>query len=121
MSEKTETKEYVIDAQGKRMGRVATEAASILLGKHSPEFVKHQVIPSKVKVTNVRLMDVSEKKREQEVFKTYSGYPGGQKVESLGHLADRRGYSEVMRRTISGMLPKNKLHKERMKNLEITE
>lgn len=116
-----DTREYIIDAKGKRLGRVATEAATVLLGKDSPEFVRYKAVDVTVKITNSRLLDITEKKAAQEKFKTYSGYPGGQKEESLGHLAKRRGYAEVVRRTISGMLPKNKLHKVRMKNLIITE
>lgn len=113
--------EKKIDAQGRRLGVVAAEAARYLLGKHSPAFEKRIAFPIQVKVVNARLMDISEKKRLQEVYKTYSGYPGGQKEETLGHLAARRGYGEALTRTIGGMLPKNKLHKVRMKNLSIQE
>ena len=113
--------ERTIDARSKRLGIVATEAAALLLGKHSPAFAKHTAFPIMLTIVNARLMDISEKKRKQEVYKTYSGYPGGQKVETLGHLAARRGYGEVLVRTIGGMLPKNKLHKVRMKNLLIRE
>lgn len=119
--ETTTTQTYTIDAAGKRLGIVATEAASILLGKHSPEFARHTVFPVRVEVTNARLMDITEKKRGSEVYKSYSGYPGGQRVETLGHLAGRRGYAEVLARTVSGMLPKNKLRSPRLKNLSVTE
>lgn len=118
---KTEKKEHLIDAAGKRLGTVAAEAASVLLGKHSPDFAKHLVFPVSVTIVNARLLDISEKKRGQSVYKTYSGYPGGQKVETLGHLAARRGYGEALTRSIGGMLPKNRLHKLRMHNLSIKE
>jgi len=114
-------KEHIIDAKGKRMGRVATEAASYLIGKDSVEFVRHIAPDVVVKIENARLMDISEKKREMEEYQTYSGHPGGQKIEKLGRLATRRGYAEILRRTISGMLPKNKLRDVRMKNLTISE
>lgn len=114
-------KEHIIDAKGKRMGRIATEAASYLIGKDSPEFVKNIAPDVSVKIENARLMDISDKKREMEEYQTYSGHPGGQKRENLGTLAKRRGYGEVLRRTISGMLPKNKLRDVRMKNLTISE
>ena len=104
------TREYIIDAEGKRLGRVATEAASILLGKDQVDVVRHLVTPVTVKIQNASKLDISEI-REQETFQT----------ETLGHLAHRRGYAEVVTRVISGMLPKNKLHKPRMKNLEVTE
>lgn len=121
MATHLEQTEYTIDAKGRRLGTVATEAASVLLGKHSPSVEKRSAFPVSVKIVNASQMDISEKKRGMEVYKTYSGYPSGQKVETLGHLAVRRGYGEVLTRTIGGMLPKNKLHKVRMKNLSITE
>jgi large subunit ribosomal protein L13 len=115
-----EKKEYIIDATNKRLGRIATEAAAVLLGKNTTSFVKNKSVEVTVKITNVKLLDVSEKKAK-ETFSTYSGYPGGLKKETLAHLAARRGYDEVVRRVVSGMLPKNKLHKPRMKNLVVTE
>jgi large subunit ribosomal protein L13 len=115
-----EKKEYTIDATGKRLGRVATEAASVLIGKNTPEFAKNVVQDVIVKIENVSKLDITEKRGEME-FQTYSGHPGGRKVESLAHLAGRRGYTEVMRRVVSGMIPKNKLHDPRMKNLVVTE
>jgi large subunit ribosomal protein L13 len=107
-----EMREHTIDASGKRLGRVATE--------DRPDVEKHVVAPVVVKVVNASKLDISEK-RAREEFQTYSGYPGGRRVETLGHLGTRRGYGEVVRRVVGGMLPKNKLHKIRMKNLEVTE
>jgi len=119
--ETTATKrEYTIDAKGKRLGRVATEAAHVLLGKDQPDFAKNLVAPVTVTITNASGLDISEKRAEEE-FQTYSGYPGGQKIETLGHLAGRRGYGEVVRRVVKGMLPKNKLRDPRMKNLIVSE
>lgn len=118
---KEQVREYTIDAQGKRLGVIAAEVASILLGKHSPAFAKNIALPMLIRIVNARLLDISEKKREQKIYKTYSGYPSGQRVERLGHLALRRGYGEALTRTIGGMLPKNRLHKIRMKNLSIQE
>lgn len=115
-----EKKEYIIDASNKRLGRVATEAASVLLGKNTTHFAKNVVEPVAVKITNAHLLDITEKRGSME-FQTYSGYPGGRRVETLSHLAKRLGYSEVVRRVVSGMLPKNKLHSPRMRNLEVTE
>ena len=118
--ETTAKKEYTIDATGKRLGRVATEVATIILGKNSPTFAKNQTADVIVKISNTSKLDISPKRGEHE-FQNYSGFPGGRKVESLDHLAKRRGYSEIMRRVISGMIPKNKLHAPRMKNLVISE
>lgn len=115
-----ETKEYIIDAKNKRLGRVATEAASVLLGKNTTNFAKNVATPVTVKITNVSALDISEKRGSDE-FQRYTGHPGGRRVETIAHLAKRRGYSEVMKRVISGMIPKNKLHAKRMKNLVVTE
>jgi large subunit ribosomal protein L13 len=115
-----EKKEYIIDAKGKRLGRVATEAASMLLGKNSTSFTKNNVAEVAVKVTNASQLDISQK-RGTDTFQSYSGYPGGLRKETLAHLARRLGYGEVVRRVVKNMLPKNKLQKPRMHNLQVTE
>ncbi len=115
-----ETKEYIIDATNKRLGRVATEAASVLLGKTTTHFTKNKVEEVVVKIANAGQLDITEKRATDE-FQHYTGHPGGRRVETLGHLAKRRGYGEVVKRVVSGMLPKNKLHAKRMKNLIVTE
>lgn len=111
---------YKIDAAGKRLGKVATEAASVLLGKNDPSFTKHLMADVKVEISNISKLDISEKK-EQEIYQSYSGYPGGRKTETLIHLAKRRGYDEVIRRSIGGMLPNNKHKKHLLAKLVITE
>lgn len=116
-----EKKEYTIDAQGKRLGKLATEIAVILIGKNKTDFVKYIAPEVSVTVINARLLDVPDKKATQEIYQTYSGHPGGRKVETLGRLAVRRGYGEVIKRTVRSMLPKNKLQKIRLQNLIITE
>ena len=118
---KTETTlTYTIDATGKRLGDIATEAARYLLGKDSPDFAKHLVANAHVTIANVSKMDIPDKKKF-EIYQSYSGYPGGRRTETLEHLGERLGYSEVVRRTIAGMLPSNKLKKPMLKNLIITE
>lgn len=111
---------HTIDASNKRLGKVATEAASVLLGKNRADFTKHQTADVQVTITNVSKLDISEK-RAEEIYQTFSGFPGGRRVETLGHLAGRRGYAEVVRRTVAGMIPNNKLKKPRLKNLIISE
>ncbi len=115
-----ETREYTINAEGKRLGVVATEAATYLLGKDQPDFTKNLVAPVKVTITNASKLDMSEKKKDA-IYQSYSGYPGGRNEESFAHLAERRGVAEPIRRTIKGMLPRNKLQAVMMKNLIITE
>jgi len=113
-------KEYTIDAKGKRLGKVATLAASYLIGKNSADFARNIAPAVSVTITNASLMDVSEKKGK-EVYQSYSGYPGGRRTETFEHLGKRLGYGEAIRRTVKGMLPKNKLQSVMMKNLTVTE
>lgn len=110
---------YTIDATGKRLGAVATEAASYLIGKNRTDFARNVVPDITVTITNASKLDISER-RATEIYQRYSGYPGGLKSETLEHLRTRRGIEEPLRRTISGMMPKNKLRNVRLKNLIIT-
>ena len=112
---------HTIDAAGKSLGRVASEAAKALMGKTSAQYTPH--IPSDVKVTiaNAGKLRLTEKKRLQKIYTRYSGYPGGLKKESLGSLAGRLGNREAIRKAIKGMLPRNTMLVARLKNLSITE
>ncbi len=114
------TNTYTIDATGKRLGKVATEAASVLQGKNDPSYARHTVADVTVVITNASKLDIPDKK-ETEIYQSFSGYPGGRKTETLIHLATRRGYAEVVERTIAGMLPNNKLKKRLLKQLTISE
>tara|TARA_B100000508_G_scaffold60333_1_gene47129 strand:- start:171058 stop:171411 length:354 start_codon:yes stop_codon:yes gene_type:complete len=108
---------YTIDATDRPIGRVATEAATILLGKNTPEFAKNVVAPVALTIENVEKLKISEKKRTQKEYQRYSGYPGGLKIQSLQDLIDKKGYEEAMRKAIYGMLPGNKLRAQRMKRV----
>lgn len=122
MTKKTPTtsKTHTIDATGKRLGNLATETASVLLGKNAADYARHLAADVTVEITNVSKLDIPERKKA-EIYQTYSGHPGGRKTESLDHLANRRGYAEVVRRTIAGMLPNNKLKRVLLKQLVISE
>jgi len=111
---------YTIDAADKRMGKVATEAATILMGKNRADFAKHEMSDVVVTITNAGKLDIPEKKKA-EIYQSFSGWPGGRKTETLEHLRMRRGIAEVMHRTIGGMLPQNKHKKRLLKQLIITE
>lgn len=112
---------HTIDAQNKKLGRVASEAATLLMGKNLTSFAKNKVVPVKVSIINASKADLGTKKLADKEYVTYSGYPGGIKHETLAHLKGRRGMSEVFRRAIDGMLPKNKLKAKMLKNLNISE
>ncbi len=112
---------YNLDAKNMKLGRLATQAASILMGKNSTSFVKNEVQDVKVVVSNASAMDISFKKKDEKVYTRFSGYPSGLKEETLAQVVVKKGYAEVLRKAVYGMLPGNRLRVRRMKNLVITE
>ncbi|MEX0917467.1 MAG: 50S ribosomal protein L13 [Candidatus Paceibacterota bacterium] len=115
----TKTETHTIDASGKKLGRVASEAAILLMGKARTDFEKHEIAPVKVEILNASKLNLPEKKQVEKKYIRYSGHPGGLKEESLEHLITRSGYEEVVWRAIYGMLPANKLRNELMKQVEV--
>ncbi len=114
-------KEFTLDATGEKIGRLASRAASLLIGKHSPDFRKNIKETIRVIITNSSKADIQEKKRRQKKYDFYSGYPGGLKQLDMQTLIARKGYSEIMRKAIYGMLPSNKLRSRIIKQLIIKE
>jgi len=112
---------YTIDAKGKRLGNVAQLAASFLMGKNSVDFARNVVPEVTVVIENAGGMDITDKKKDEKYYLTYSGFPGGQTKEFLGALETRRGIDEVLKRAVIRMLPKNKLQSRMMANLHITQ
>lgn len=112
---------YTIDAQGKKIGRIASEAAATLMGKKSASFAKNTVSQAPVEIINASKADVTARKKDSDVYVTYTGHRGGLNKETLGELIERGGMSAVFRRAIRRMLPDNKLRDARMKNLIIKE
>ena len=108
-----------IDAKDKSLGRVASEAAKILLGKHKATFVKHLVVGEEVTIVNASKIRLTGAKEKDKPYIRYSGYPGGQKKETYAMLVARRGHGEAIRRAVLGMLPKNRLQAKRIKLLTI--
>ena len=119
--QKGERTRYTIDAEGQHLGRVASEAASRLLGKRSVFFVKNEVLPVEVSIINVSKLSLPEKRVKGKEYTHYTGYPGGLRTTSMQMLIEKKGLTEVMRKTVDGMIPRNKLRKERMKRLTITD
>jgi large subunit ribosomal protein L13 len=119
MITKEETR--VIDASNRTLGRVATEVASVLMGKNSIDYVRHAMPISEVVVKNASRIIATEKKRVQKMYIRHSGHLGGQKKESLKQLLGKKGYAEALRIAIKGMLPKNRLQATALKRLTIEE
>lgn len=109
----------IIDATNKTLGRVASAAAKALLGKDSASFAKNLVSAGEVRIVNAAKVALSGKKAGSKEYIRFSGYPGGQKTETYAMLTARRGHAEAIRRAVLGMLPKNKLRAQRIKNLVI--
>ncbi|OGG54376.1 50S ribosomal protein L13 [Candidatus Kaiserbacteria bacterium RIFCSPHIGHO2_02_FULL_49_11] len=111
--------EYLIDAQGKKLGRVAAEAAHVLLGKHTPHFTKHLLADVSVRVVNTEKIDILPQKSLAKKYMRYSGYPGGLKEARLIDVVAKGGMAEVLHKAVYGMLPGNRLRAPRMKRLII--
>ncbi len=109
---------HQIDAAGKVVGRLATEVATILMGKNKAQFVPYMDNGDFVVVTNASKIGISGKKGEQKNYYRHSGFPGGLKTESFNHLLSRRP-EEVIRHAVKGMLPKNKLGRRMIKKLHV--
>lgn len=114
-------KEYKIDASGKKIGRLSSEIAKILMGKNITEFAKNKIPNVKVSVINASKTEITAKKKSDTFFTRYSGYPGGLKEASLSQVIDKKGVKEVIRKSVLGMLPKNSLQSKMIKNLTISE
>jgi len=112
---------HSIDAAGKSLGRVASEAAKALMGKMRADYTPNKSSNVKVTITNAGKIYTSEKKRAQKIYTSYSGYSGGQKKESLASLNARKGNGEAIRRAVKRMLPSNTMRVARLKNLIVTE
>ena len=113
--------DYVIDATGKSLGRVASEAATVLLAKNSTSVKKNVAANVRVRVTHASALSVSEKKRREKTYHSHSGYPGSARALSLEHIIAAKGYGEALRRAVKGMLPSNTLREKRLKHLTIEE
>ncbi len=112
---------YTIDAQNKKIGRVASEVAKILMGKNTTGYKPNEVADAEVTITNASKADISAKKMDSKTYKAYSGYPGGLKYTSMPKKVAKKGYGELFKIAVKGMLPKNKLQSRMLKNLTVTE
>jgi len=112
---------HTIDATDRTLGRVASEAAHALLGKRSVHFAKNQALPVTVTVNNAGKLHLPARRTAGKIYARYTGYPGGLYFTSMDEMLAKKGIVEVLKKTIDGMLPRNKLRVPRMKNLVINE
>jgi large subunit ribosomal protein L13 len=113
-----ERKWYVVDAEGQTLGRLATEIAHILRGKNKPQYTPHVDTGDFVVVVNAEKVVVTGRKAEQKVYRRHSGYPGGLKETSYEQMMERRP-TEILRRAVKGMMPKNRLARQQLRKLKI--
>ena len=112
---------YTIDATDRTLGRVASEAAHALLGKRSVHFAKNKALPVTVTVVNAGKLHLPARRVKGKVYTRYTGYPGGLYFTSMEEMITKKGIAAVVKKTVDGMIPRNKLRTPRMKNLIVTE
>lgn len=109
---------HFIDATDQVLGKLATKVAKMLLGKNKAEFTPNQDMGDAVVITNAGKIAVTGGKEDKKIYYRYTGYPGGLREEKYSYLMAKNA-ANVVRKSISGMLPKNKLRKVRLSNLFI--
>jgi len=113
-----ERKWYVVDAEGEHLGRLAAEIAKILRGKNKVQYTPHVDVGDFVVVVNAERVVVTGKKAEQRVYRRHSGYPGGMKETSYEQMLARKP-TEILRKAVYGMMPKNRLARQQFRKLKI--
>ncbi len=122
-NKKTAHKEWVVvDATDQVLGRLASKVAKILRGKYKPDFTPHADCGDNVIIINADKVQLTGKKWTDRVYLTFSGYPGGQKeITPARIVAKPNGYDRLVRRVVKGMLPKNRLGAQLLRNLYVYE
>ncbi len=110
---------HTIDASGKILGRLATEVATILMGKKKPEYVPYLDTGDFVVVTNASKVKVTGKKSQDKIYVSHSGYPGGLKQENFVKMLKRKP-EYIIEHAVKGMLPHTKLGRQMIKKLKVS-
>jgi large subunit ribosomal protein L13 len=109
---------YVVDAEGKTLGRLATQIADVLRGKRKAVYTPHVDTGDFVVVVNAEKIAVTGSKLDDKMYYRHSGYPGGLKARPLREQLERRP-TEVLRKAVKGMLPRNRLARQQLGKLKI--
>ena len=109
---------YLVDATGKTLGRLASEIASRLRGKHKPEYTPHMDLGDYIVVINAKNIRVSGNKSKDKIYYTYSGYPGGIKATDFGEMLDKKP-EQIIENAVKGMLPKGPLGRSMFRKLRV--
>ena len=113
-----EHKWYIIDAEGKTLGRLATEVASILRGKRKPIYKPHVDTGDYVIIINAEKVEVTGNKRKDKIYKRHTGYPGGLREITFEKLQAKKP-EEIIRHAIKGMMPDGRLGRQMYKKLKV--
>ena len=116
--QEVERKWYVLDAEGKTLGRLASEAASILRGKKKPIYTPHVDTGDYVIIINAEKVEVTGKKRKEKIYKRHTGYPGGLRELTFEKL-QAKNPEEIIRHAVKGMMPKGSLGRQMYKKLKV--
>lgn len=111
---------YIIDAEGEVVGRLASRIASVLRGKHRPDFTPHVDTGDNIIVINAEKIRFTGSKWDNKEYITYSGYPGGQKRKTANEMWDKKPLA-ILENAVKGMLPKNKLGRAMIKKMFLYE
>ena len=109
---------YLVDATGKTLGRLASEIASRLRGKHKPEYTPHMDMGDYIVVINAKNIKVSGNKAKDKVYYTHSGYPGSIKATDFGEMLDKKP-ERIIENAVKGMLPKGPLGRTMFRKLRV--
>ena len=109
---------YVVDASDKPLGRLASEIASVLRGKHRPEYSPHLSLGDHVVVVNAEKVHLSGNKRQQKLYYSYSGYQSGLRIRSFQEIMAKNP-GQVVQHAVKGMLPHNRLGRRLLKKLKV--
>ena len=113
-----EIKWYVVDAEGQVLGRLASQIAQVLRGKHDPSFTPHADLGYRVAVINAEKVVVTGNKVEQKTYFRHSGYPGGDRYRTFNEQMERDP-KFIITSAVKGMVPKNRLGAKLMKGLKV--
>lgn len=113
-----ERKWYVVDAEGKTLGRLASQIATILRGKHKPIYTPHVDTGDFVIVLNADKVELTGKKIDQKMYRWHTGYPGGLKERTYREMLNNKP-EKVIFHAVKGMLPKNRLGRKMIKKLRV--
>jgi len=115
------TENYTIDATGMVLGRLSSQIAKLLQGKAEVGFERHVKSGNTVTVLNASKLKMTEKRKKETLHETYTGYPGGLRYKNNATIIEKKGYAELIRLAVYGMLPGNRLRAPMMKKLTIKE